>query len=326
MSCGVVIGKFFPPHRGHSYLIDYALRYVDDLAVIVCDKAGQSIPGELRAAWLRQLHPRARVLMVPDTLADDDSEGWAFVTRQVLGYAPDLVFTSEEYGDAYASFLGARHVLVDRAREHVPVSGTAVRANPLAHWHDIAPPVRAYVARRVVVVGAESTGTTTMAKALADHYRTTWVPEYGRTYAEGKMSGDSLWETAEFVHIAEAQNSLEDRLAGYCDRILICDTDSFATAIWHERYVGHASDEVERIGAERRYDLYLLTAPDIPFVQDGYRDGQHIRDWMHRRFEEALRARDKRFVVLAGDHESRFRAAIALCDDLLAQVRPIRER
>jgi NadR type nicotinamide-nucleotide adenylyltransferase len=323
MRRGVAIGKFYPPHLGHSYLIEHALRHVDDLAVIVCDKAGQSIPGELRASWLREIHPLARVLVVPDTLPEDDSKAWASFTLETLGYVPDLVFTSEDYGDAYASFLGAQHVLVDRARVSVPISATAIRENPLAHWLEMAPCVRSHFARRVVVLGAESTGTTTMAKALADHYRTAWVPEYGRTYSEGKMAGDSPWETAEFVHIAEAQNALEDHLAGHCDRILICDTDSFTTSVWHERYMGHASRDVERAGDDRRYDLYLLTAPDIPFVQDGYRDGEHLRDWMHRRFEEALRASGKRFFVLSGDHQSRLQTASALCDQLLAEVRPI---
>lgn len=69
--------------------------------------------------------------VIPDTLNDDDSAGWAEYTRRWLGYTPDVVFTSEDYSERYAYYLGCRHVLVDRERRHVAISGTAIRSNPL---------------------------------------------------------------------------------------------------------------------------------------------------------------------------------------------------
>ena len=173
---GVVIGKFYPPHHGHTYLIDVARTHVDHLSVIVCDRAGQTIPGQLRAAWLRELHPDVEVMRIDDVYPSDDSRLWAELTMRWLGCAPDAVFTSEDYGDAYARFMGSVHVLVDRARATVPCSGTDVRADPLACWEYLAPCVRAHFCKRVCVVGAESSGTTTLAAALAAHYNTVWVP------------------------------------------------------------------------------------------------------------------------------------------------------
>src|SRR5689334_16645980 len=131
---GVVIGKFYPPHAGHKYLIDTAQSYVDDLTVFVCDTMGQDPPAALRARWLQEIHPRADVRVVPDELPADDSRLWAEATIGWLGGAPDMVFTSEAYGERYAAFMGCSHVLVDQARRLFPVSGTAVRANPLAQW------------------------------------------------------------------------------------------------------------------------------------------------------------------------------------------------
>jgi HTH-type transcriptional regulator, transcriptional repressor of NAD biosynthesis genes len=316
---GVVIGKFYPPHRGHGYLIDTALAAVDELTVIVCGKPEQAIPVELRAAWLRELHPAARVLAIDDWYPDDDSRLWAELTIGWLGRAPDVVFTSEDYGEAWARHLGCRHVLVDRARRVVPCSGTAIRRDPLAAWDYLEPPVRAFLAKRVCVVGAESSGTTTMARALAAHYDTAWVPEYGREYSELKVArGDfGTWTTDEFVHIAAEQCRREDEAAHRANRLLICDTDAFATGIWHRRYVGSRAPAVEAIADGRRYDLYLLTDADIPFVQDGLRDGEHIRRWMHDLFAAELAAQGRPYALLAGPHEARLARAVGLIDRLV---------
>ncbi len=319
MKRGVVIGKFLPPHRGHKHLIETALAEVDHLSVIVCHREGQEISGTERADWLRIIHPSAEILVVPDTLDPDDSAAWADLTVKTLGRAPDVVFTSESYGDAYAAFMGATHRLVDFGRETVPISATAIRAKPLAYWEFLEPCVRAHFAVRVVAIGAESTGTTTIACGLAEHYATAWVPEYGRFYYEGRQPSDEPWRTDEFVHIAHQQNEMEDKLAEACNRILVCDTDSFVTSIWHERYVGHAAAEVQEASVGRRVDLYLLTGADIPFVQDGTRDGEHLRVALHERFESALQGRGVPYVILRGGREERLKRAVEACDALLTR-------
>lgn len=317
---GVIIGKFYPPHKGHEYLIQQGLSQVDQVTVIICDKEGQSIPGELRAQWLREIFPQATVVVVEDLLGDTDSQGWAEFTIKILGYRPDVVFTSEKYGDNYSKFLGARHVLVDLDRKTVPICATSIRKDPLSCWEHMSPCVRAHFAKRVCIVGAESTGKTTMAKALGDHYQTTWVPEYGRMYSEGRWKSleTDAWRTDEFVHIARQQNTMEDAFARSCRKILFCDTDSFATSLWHERYVGHIAKEVDDVSAGRKYDLYFLADVDIPFVQDGLRDGEKIRESMHERFRQELERRKKPFIVLSGSHEQRIKKAIQECDKLIA--------
>jgi len=322
---GIVIGKFYPPHRGHLHLIRAALAGADRVTVIVCERADQRLPGALRAAWLREMAPQARVIVVEDALPADDSRAWAGYTLEVLGSAPDLVFTSESYGDDYARFLGARHVLVDLERRAVPVSATMIRRDPLAHGEFLEPCVRAHFVRRVCVLGAESSGTTTLARDLAAHFRAEWVPEFGRSYYEAKqhLPGPLGWDDQEFAYIAAAQNRLEDACARRSDRLLVCDTDSFATRLWQERYLGFISPEVERVAQGRRMDLYLLTDCGIPFVQDGTRDGAHLRERMQRRFEEELRAAGKPYQLVAGTPGRRLAQGVAVCDRLLREVRPL---
>lgn len=316
---GLVVGKFYPPHRGHKHVIDTAASQVEKLTVMVCDKPGETIPAQQRAEWLREIHPNAHVTVIPDTLGDDDTAGWAAHTIEWLGHAPKAVFSSEDYGAGYARLMGAEHVMVDKPRQKFPTSGTAVRANPFSQWEFLEPCVRAHFAKRICVLGAESTGTTTLARALADHYKTVWVPEYGRVFSEGKLGANAHeWATREFTHIAGQQARMEDWLARSANRVVICDTDPFATTVWHERYMGGQSRPVREIADARRYDLYILTGDEIPFVQDGTRDGEHIRHWMHGRFEEALKETGRPYAVVRGSHQQRLAAATSLIDNVLA--------
>jgi NadR type nicotinamide-nucleotide adenylyltransferase len=318
MTLGVVVGKFLPPHRGHSYLIETALAGADELLVIVGRRADDFVPAERRADVLRELHPHATVVVTPDDIPDDQgdatSSAWAQRTRTLalamFGRAPDVVFTSEAYGPRYAHFLHARHVSVDPGRMRYPISGSAVRADPWAAAQFLDPRVRAWFVRRICVVGAESTGTTTLCRDLAEHYGVPWVPEYGRTFCE-ERGGDIDWCPEDFEHIALRQQADEDTAARVAQRLLICDTDALATSIWHERYLGTRSPAVERLAASRSYTTYILTCDDIPFVQDGTRDGQHVRGWMTDRFRQALAARPEPWLEVRGDRAARLAAAIA---------------
>ncbi len=319
---GLVIGKFYPPHRGHKYLIDTAKAQCDELTVILCWKRSETISGFLRAEWLKKTHPDVHIKVVEDNkLADDDSEGWAKFTIDILGYTPDAVFTSEAYGDPYASFMGTTHVLVDRARTFIPISATIVRKDPISAAEFLEPCVRAYFARRVCILGAESTGTTTLARDLAKHYKTVWVPEYGRMYSEGKLFAGkgSEWRSEEFNTIAKAQGEIEDKLAESSNGLVICDTDAFATSVWHERYMNNKSDDVELVASQRTYDLYIVTGNEIPFVQDGTRDGEHVRDKMHDRFIKKLEETHRRFVIVSGNPEERLRQSVSAIDQILVR-------
>ncbi|MEZ4358984.1 MAG: AAA family ATPase [Kofleriaceae bacterium] len=328
MITGFVVGKFYPPHRGHQHLIETARAQVDRLIVMLCHHVSQRLPGELRRAWLAELHPDCEILLVPDEL-EDDSQAWADFTVHTLGAAPDVVFSSEDYGPRFAALMGARHVMVDRPRAAVPISATQIRRDPLANLQWLAPCVRAYFVRRVVLVGAESTGKTTLTQALAAQFGTSCVLEYGREHWEHKLAGRAItdpppsWTSQEFVDIATEQQRREEAAARRAERVLFCDTNAFATGTWHERYHHRRSAEVDAIGARDRVDLYLLTAPDVPFVQDGFRDGEAIRPWMHQRFLEQLQGGAVPYLVLDGPHAERLPRAIAAVAELLAAPSPL---
>lgn len=318
---GVVVGKFYPFHKGHQYLVETGLKGCDHLTVFVCDNPAYRIPAEIRANWIRAIYPEAHVRVIADLEGhNDNSQIWAAYTIEQLGYVPDVVFTSEDYGIPYARYMGSEHVLVDYKRLHVPCSGTMIRSDPWAHPEFLHPLVRAYFVKRIALVGAESTGTTTTARLLAAHFHSCWVPEYGRFYWEGKQySRLEQWDTDEFIHIALMQAAAEEHLARHAYRGLFCDTDPMATGIWHRHYLHNRSRAVEDIAAKQRYDLYLITDTDIPLEQDGTRDADYeARSLMHRRFIKAVKATGIPYAVLSGSLDGRMSQAIRLCEQVLA--------
>lgn len=305
---GLVLGKFLPPHSGHHELVDHALERCERVTVLVLGSVTERIPLPLRREWMKARHPRARVVAGWDELPIDFEDPHVHdlhiaLMERLLNEPIDAVFTGEAYGHLLAERWGVEHVLRQRSGL---ISGTQVRADPAAFWNQLTPPVRAYLCRRVVITGAESTGTTTLARALAERLGTRWVPEVGRAVTEARGL-DHAWSHADFAMIARRQQRDEDRAALSSGPILVCDTDALATCIWQERYLGRSTAEVEAIAASRSYDLTVLTADDIPFVQDGYRDGEHIRGWMTQRFRERLR---QPWIEVRGTVEERVEAVL----------------
>lgn len=149
---GLIVGRFNPPHLGHSFMIDWAAERVERLVVFVNTRDGELVPGELRAGWLAELHPAVAVVEVRHDLDTnfDDEELWArwmalFRSRWPHETGPDVVFSSDAYVDGIARRFGARPVVVDADRETVPISATMIRDGPSAHLDFLAPNVRAWV-------------------------------------------------------------------------------------------------------------------------------------------------------------------------------------
>jgi len=150
---GLIVGRFCPPHLGHSHLIARASEQVDELVVFVNTRDGEVVPGELRAAWLGELHPDVRVVEVRHDLDTDfgDEALWRrwielFRSSWPLDRAgPDVVFSSDPYADELARRLDAECVVVDAGRVTVPISATRVRDDPAEHLDFLPPNVRSWV-------------------------------------------------------------------------------------------------------------------------------------------------------------------------------------
>ena len=149
---GLIVGRFHPPHLGHSWFINAAAARCNHLVVYVNTRAGERVPGPLRASWLQELHPHVTVVEVAHELDTNwnDEDLWAkwiqlFTSKWPHVESPDAVFSSDTYIDELARRLGAVAVVVDADRVNVPISATQIRETPQQFLHFLAPQVRTWV-------------------------------------------------------------------------------------------------------------------------------------------------------------------------------------
>jgi HTH-type transcriptional repressor of NAD biosynthesis genes len=171
--------------------------------------------------------------------------------------------------------------------------------------------------KRVCLLGAESTGKTTLARTLAERYETVWNPEYGRPYTQVGRPEGAPWTTWEFTHIARIHCWYEDFLARLANRVLFSDTDAFTTAVFHEVYLGVPATGFEELVA-RRYDLFVVCGLDVPWRHDGIRDFEQQRRRMHELYLERARASGSPWLLVEGPLAQRAHAVEDAVDVLLA--------
>lgn len=341
---GLVVGKFCPLHQGHELLIQRATDGCEELLVVSYTKP--EFPGlepVRRERWLRAGFPQAHIVVLDDArlaalcaargmparaLPHNDADGddhrhfMGWLCWTVLDLPVDAVFSSEEYGPGFAQVLERHyasgpvaHVSVDQARTAVPVSGTLVRQDPQAHGAFLSPIVRADFVTRVCVLGGESSGKTTLAQALAWHFDTAWVAEYGRELWE---SQDGVLAYDDLLKIGREQLRREAAAAGQARRWLFCDTSPMTTYFYCVEMFGRAEQELAQL-AEHRYDLVVLCAPDFPFIQDGTRRDEDFRARQHAWYQAELARRGIAYIDVSGSVDERVRqvaqvlAAQTLC-------------
>lgn len=171
---------------------------------------------------------------------------------------------------------------------------------------------------KVVLFGPESTGKTILAKQLAEYYKTLWVPEYSRTYAEEKAKNNQILTRGDVLPIAKGQMALENSLSTRVDDLLICDTNLLETKVYSEAYYdGYSPEILNKYANESNYDLYFLTNIDIPWESDGIRDKPNERKVMFEAFKTALIKNNLPYVLLKGSLSNRMETAIKHIDKLL---------
>ncbi|GAB2465263.1 nicotinamide riboside kinase [Conyzicola lurida] len=217
--------------------------------------------------------------------------------------------------------------------------------DPYSGWDSLLPREREKLTARVILVGAESTGKTTLTQDLVQHYRsrggvwanTLWVSEYGRDYTVAKIAELGIgweddaefrsadWTSEDFAVIALEQQRLENAAASAGSPVLFCDTDALATQIWERRYLGNESTAArDALPDLPPRALYLLTDHrDVEFQQDGIRDGEQFRATMTQWFVDELLIHGERGQFVRGNREERLAECIRLIDEVLAERPPV---
>lgn len=334
---GLVVGKFAPLHNGHVHLINTAAWHCEK--VIVLSYTSEHFEGcepETRRKWLSQIsHKNIEVHVLEDNVVVPDDDDEADIHREfcaeylmyTLGTTVDVVFTSEDYGDGFAEHLTqyfksevnseivVEHVCVDLKRERYPVSGTQMRKaitdDDESMLFKLPTFVRASFVKKILFLGGESTGKSTLSRQLANKTKCEYVPEYGRELYE-KRTGKLRFEDYALIARTQLQHEQDSQMRtasslGVSRYHIFCDTSPLTTYWYSKQWCGHASlDLMEHLySSDFSYHKIYVCAPDFPFVQDGTRQDETFRQAAHSFYIDYLENLGVKYTILYGSLEER---------------------
>jgi len=282
------VGKFSPLHNGHVKLLNEAKGWCKHLIIISYTNPLLGFSDTLRYTWLKHLYPDALVIVpkseeCPHNDADGNihREFCAKLIERSTNVRPEVVFTSEDYGDGFAQFLSnywdtyIDHCYVDdhwRFENNIPIalSATHLRENP-QEWVEHTPEfVRKTRTKRLCLLGGESSGKTTLAKTLSEVTGYPWVPEYGRQLCEELGGVDNL-KFEHYVQIGKKQVELEEDVLNHAtEPWIICDTSPLVTRFYSMKLHGQVDPELLAL-SQRKYDMTFVLGMSHGWHQDGDR-------------------------------------------------------
>lgn len=313
-----IVGDFLPPTVADEVVFDAALAMSPHVQVLLVTAEDDPLDVLQRVAWLQQMAPRAGIVPVPAAPATDGAPKGLVELNEVLASSsfarPEALVGPGLRDLALARALGLPYLPVDVSSYATDTVGALRR--PLGHWDTLPPAVRAHFLKRVVVMGPESSGKTTLARDLAREYQTVWTSEYLRIYLDAK--GD-VCEPGDLPQVVAGHVATEAALARRARRVLFCDTDPLMTAVYSRFYYGTLPAWLDAAADARRADHYLLLDCDVPWVADDQRDAPHARDVIRDLCQEELRRRQLPFTLVGGTWEHRLATARRVVDGLLQE-------
>jgi NadR type nicotinamide-nucleotide adenylyltransferase len=167
---------------------------------------------------------------------------------------------------------------------------------------------------RVAITGPESTGKSTLAAQLAEHYNTVCTSEYARQYLD-QLSRP--YECGDLLEILDGQMNEEETKQSEANRLLFCDTDPIVLKIWSAYKYGSVDAKIQLEVLNRSYDLYLLTDIDLPWEYDKQREQPNKREYFFDLFEHELKSKQANYHIVRGGNDLRLKSAIGIVDDFV---------
>lgn len=169
--------------------------------------------------------------------------------------------------------------------------------------------------KKIVIIGGESTGKSTLCEQLASHFKTNWTPEFAREYIENL---NRIYNQSDLTEIAKGQIILENKMLIDANEFLFCDTDLYVIKVWSEHKYNNCDNQILNLIANQNHDAYILTAPDIPWIDDPLREnpGEKDRKYFFNLYKDIVEAHYKPFCIIEGNEQERLQKAVEFVNQL----------
>ena len=308
---GFIFGKFYPFHKGHQQMIEFALGK-GSVTVLVCAEEKEKIDGNIRREWIRETFKDNKNLRVkvfkysadnfPNTSVSDweVSKIWSEVFKEYFKEEEFLV-TSEEYGEMLSMIMDIDHFMFDENRESNCISASEIRENLFENWKYLPLSVQKYFALKVVFLGTESTGKTVMTNKLSEYFGANTVSEAGRDL----ISDSKEFEFSDLKKVYTEHASRIENVDKSKSFLLLTDTDINITKSYSEFIFARSLPVSEEIIEKNKAHLYLYLTKDAEYIQDGTRleiDERNKLDESHRK---VLKENGIDFLEISGTWDER---------------------
>ncbi len=334
---GMYGGSFDPLHIGHLHDIIRAASMCEELYVMISWCEGrESTSKELRYRWIhnniRHLD-NVKIILIEDNAVSKEVyntdyywEKGANDIKATIGKPIDVVFCGSDYlgSGRFESLYGDVSDVIYFDRNEVPISSTMLRFDVYENWQYIPPICRPYYAKKILIVGGESTGKSTLVQNLAIAYNTCFVSEIGRETCE-IAGGEEYMNVSDLYENLIRQKAEEIKMLKDCNRILFVDTDALTT-LFYANFLLSDDSEIQKcsmladaISYVNDFDLILFLEPTVKFVQDSTRSKEIENDRIKYSdmIKDLFKERNIDFCTLDGEYIDRFNSAKTLIENKL---------
>lgn len=306
---GFILGKFYPLHIGHLSLIEFGLEQIkngtiDKLIVLVDNHHSYKISLKDRVSCLKEEFPLIEVRGIEEFTLQEPHESpnfwnyWNKIIKENIPEKISLIIGSMPYIKTLANNLGIKYLLFDEYRDGINFSATQFRNEPKENWSFLSPSSKKLLCKKIAILGAESSGKSTLCKNLSNHYQTNYTPEFARTFIENR--GRKL-SKEDFLEVQKQHYSHHQSLIKFSNYTHFLDTEAITTRLWFNWFYPEHNDEfLNEYIHKQKIDLFIIIHPIDKWEKDfvRYQESYKERLKFFYKIKKYLFKHNKKFIVV----------------------------